>query len=73
MAGPQVSEHHCGKAFWPRRVRYIVAASGVGYMAHAFVEDERVEGRFAAWVAYWTAHIQPGVRRNMGAALTLAG
>ena len=63
FGGPQVSEHHCGPGHYPRRVRYMVAASGTGYMAYEFPPEERVETRFTLWISYWSHCILPGLAR----------
>lgn len=50
LGGPQYKEHVCGHG---RRVRFLVAASGISYLAYTFDQGEQVEPVFARWVAYW--------------------
>ena len=55
--GPQYYEHHCGKDHRPRRARFLVAASGVGYFAYQLGDSQRAEPIFDRLIRYWSSRI----------------
>lgn len=53
LGGPQYAEHFCGQDFRPHKTRFLVTASGTGYVAYEFQPGERVEPVFERWITYW--------------------
>lgn len=68
LGGPQYKEHSCGQRFSPKRVRFLVAASGMSYLAYCFDQGEAVEPVFESWVRYWheSLCVTVGVEPNRG-------
>ncbi|NIV53588.1 MAG: hypothetical protein GWN53_17245 [Gammaproteobacteria bacterium] len=58
LGGPQYYEHRCGDGHRPRMARFLVAASGTGYVSYELDKGERAEAVYVRMIDYWEREIR---------------